>query len=191
MTSAITANVTVIGGVADADPQQPLAGGHADVHDGGLRVLGGVGQRFGDDVVGGELDRLRQPFLDAEVEACRARRRTAAVNSQVGLAHRMSSVYVTRLRDAATARRCSAIAACSFELATAIQASTWLSCATCRAHSASCRLVGNGNGGWLGRPEGTQLRCCKCHICVRPGRKVLNLAVSKLGSINRASEPST
>ena len=37
-------------------------------------VLGGVGQRLGDDVVGGDLDLLGQPLLDAHVELDRDRR---------------------------------------------------------------------------------------------------------------------
>jgi hypothetical protein len=34
-----------------------------DTHDGGLGMLCGVGERFGHDVVGGDLDRLGQPYL--------------------------------------------------------------------------------------------------------------------------------
>ena len=36
---------------------------------GGGGVLGGVGQRLGDDVVGGELDRIGQPTVEVDVKA--------------------------------------------------------------------------------------------------------------------------
>ena len=39
-----------------------------DVDDGGVGVLGHVGQRLGDDVVGGDLDRLGQPPVGPHVE---------------------------------------------------------------------------------------------------------------------------
>jgi hypothetical protein len=56
--------------VADADSQYTGVGvgGHLVVDDGG-GVLGRVGQRLRDDVVGGELNRLGQPPVDADVEA--------------------------------------------------------------------------------------------------------------------------
>ena len=59
--------------VADADVQDALAGGHLDIGDGGVRVLGGVGQCLGDRVVGGELDRLGQPILHLDIQADRDR----------------------------------------------------------------------------------------------------------------------
>src|ERR671934_1686736 len=54
--------------VADRQVQAAVVGPHVDVGDRRLRVLGGVGQRLGDDVVGGDLDRLGQPRLDVHVE---------------------------------------------------------------------------------------------------------------------------
>ncbi|HYZ53482.1 MAG TPA: hypothetical protein VE733_08280 [Streptosporangiaceae bacterium] len=59
--------------VADADVQEAVAGGHLDIGDGGVPVLGRVGQRLGDRVVGGELDRLGQPILHLDVQADRDR----------------------------------------------------------------------------------------------------------------------
>ena len=57
--------------VADTDPQHVAAvalgsGVDLDVDDGGVRVLGRVGQRLGHQVVGGHLDRLGQPPVDAD-----------------------------------------------------------------------------------------------------------------------------
>src|SRR5439155_12152272 len=52
-----------------------------DVDDGGARVLGGVGQRFRDDVVGRDLDSPWQPALGVQVELDRYRR-AAAQRSQ-------------------------------------------------------------------------------------------------------------
>ena len=48
--------------VADTDPQAAVTGSHLHLGGGGVRVLGGVGQRLGDRVVGCDLDRLGQPL---------------------------------------------------------------------------------------------------------------------------------
>jgi hypothetical protein len=45
-------------GVADAYVQDAVTFSYLDVGGGGAGVLGGVGQGFGDGVVGGGLDRL-------------------------------------------------------------------------------------------------------------------------------------
>jgi hypothetical protein len=44
--------------VADAHAQVPVTGDQLDVDNGGVRVLGRIGQRLGDHVVGGDFDRL-------------------------------------------------------------------------------------------------------------------------------------
>jgi hypothetical protein len=55
--------------VADTDPQHAGAGVHLDIDDRGARVLGHLGQRLGDDEVGGDLDRVGQPPVQPDVEA--------------------------------------------------------------------------------------------------------------------------
>ena len=55
--------------VADPDVQPAVADLHIDVDRGGPSVLCGVGQRLGDGVVGGQLDRFGQPAVEVEAEA--------------------------------------------------------------------------------------------------------------------------
>ncbi len=54
--------------VADADPQHALTGGHGDRGGGGAGVPGGVGQRLGDHVVGGDLHRLRESAGNLDIQ---------------------------------------------------------------------------------------------------------------------------
>src|SRR5690349_22168132 len=54
--------------ITHADAQEALGGLDFDVDDGGVRVLGRVGQGLGHDVVGGDLDRFGQPSLHADVQ---------------------------------------------------------------------------------------------------------------------------
>ena len=53
----------------------------AYLHDRGSRVFGRVGQGFGNDVVGGHLDRVRQPSVDIKVESTGTAERRARVLS--------------------------------------------------------------------------------------------------------------
>ncbi len=55
--------------VTDADPHKAITSGHLDLGDGGACMLGRVGQRLGDRVVGGDLHRLGKPphHLDVQV----------------------------------------------------------------------------------------------------------------------------
>jgi hypothetical protein len=55
--------------VADPHVQDALAGNDLDLGGRGAGVLGGVGQRLGDGVVGGDLDRLGQPPGRLDVKA--------------------------------------------------------------------------------------------------------------------------
>ena len=57
--------------VADTHLQDAVACGHLDLGGGGVRVLGRVGQRLGDHVVGGGLNRLGQPPRHLDVHADR------------------------------------------------------------------------------------------------------------------------
>ena len=54
--------------VADRQPQDRVVGVEFDVHHGCVRVLGGVGQRFGHHVVRRDLHWLWQPSLGVQVE---------------------------------------------------------------------------------------------------------------------------
>ena len=54
--------------VVDVQVQVAVTFGHLDVGGGGAGVLGGVGQCFGDGVVGGDLDGFGQPPVDLNVE---------------------------------------------------------------------------------------------------------------------------
>jgi hypothetical protein len=51
--------------------QGTITSGHLDIGEGGVRMLGGVGQRLGHHVVGGDLDWFGQPPLGADIEADR------------------------------------------------------------------------------------------------------------------------
>ncbi len=57
--------------IADAHMQHAVADGHLDFGDAGAGVLGGVGERLGDRIVGGDLGRLGQPPRRAHIEADR------------------------------------------------------------------------------------------------------------------------
>ena len=59
--------------VADAQAKGMVGRLHVDVNDGGVRVLGRIGQRFRDHVVGGDLHPLRQPRDTTDVELGRNR----------------------------------------------------------------------------------------------------------------------
>ena len=74
--------------VADAHVQDAVAFGHLDVGGGGAGVLGGVGQCFGDGVVGGGLDRLGQPPVDLDVEVGPGRRSGGPASSGPGAGRR-------------------------------------------------------------------------------------------------------
>ena len=54
--------------VADGDFEHAIARLDGDTHAGGIGVLRGVGERFGHDVVGGDLRRLGQPGRHAYLE---------------------------------------------------------------------------------------------------------------------------
>jgi len=59
--------------VADAQAKDTAGRLHVDVNERGVRVLGRIGQRFGDHVVGGEFHPLRQPRRTPHVELNRNR----------------------------------------------------------------------------------------------------------------------
>ena len=64
--------------VAHRDPQHRIAGVgvvgvEVDLDGGGVGVFGGVGQGFGHQVVGGDLDGLGQPVRDGNVKLHRHR----------------------------------------------------------------------------------------------------------------------
>src|ERR1700758_104614 len=64
--------------VAHRDSQHTIAGvgvvgGDLDVHGAGVGVFGDVGQRFGQQVVGGALDVFGQPLGDGNIEIHRDR----------------------------------------------------------------------------------------------------------------------
>jgi len=54
--------------VVDADSENAVAGHYLDLGGGSVGVLGRVGQRFGDHVVRGDLNRLRRSARDLDVQ---------------------------------------------------------------------------------------------------------------------------
>src|SRR5215469_16621853 len=64
-------------------PQEAVSLGHLDVGGGGAGVLGGVGERLGDGVVGGDLQLLRQPIRYLDVGADGDGGRTALSSAPV------------------------------------------------------------------------------------------------------------
>ena len=57
--------------VADTDPQNAVVVGHLDLCGRGAGMLGGIGQRLGHHVVGGDLDLVWRPTRDLDVQVNR------------------------------------------------------------------------------------------------------------------------
>ena len=67
--------------VGDLDDDAAVLAAHPDDRATGVRVLRDVGERLGDDEVGGELDRLRDPLAEARGNLDRQRRPRASASS--------------------------------------------------------------------------------------------------------------
>ena len=145
-----------------------------DVHDRGVRVLGGVGQRLGDHVVGGDLDLLGQPPVDPHVRARRGRRSGGPAPSAPGPARPRRGPpggCRGRARAARPGRRSASAASQSSCAASSTASGGTAACATAQLQrqrdqpllgavvqvpfDAAAGLVG---GGHDPRPRGGQLR---------------------------------
>jgi hypothetical protein len=103
--------------VTDRQLEAVVAGLDPDVDDRRVGVLGGVGQRLGDDVVGRHLDRLSQPCRDLHLQLDRdggaagqrlERRREAAFgqDGRVDAARQLPQVLQRPVRPSATLASC-------------------------------------------------------------------------------------